>query len=209
MGGVLVDLSTVYQRFSWRRRSFPFLLLSRRSGRVSSGGSFCRGELTAKSRLLLKKLFFLCCFCETAGFNRKQVDLGLLTQLVLLSILLHNFPLLFPLFIEHLFPLHPRPPAGGGFPLSGPFIAEVPRAAACFAEPSARPFAPLICEGGSAPPPVARCGVGGRGHLSGKSRPIPWLAQGLRLLFHTRSQISLQSAWDMTQSHDPSMKVLL
>lgn len=96
MGGVLVDLSTVYQGFSWRRRSFPFLLLSRRNGRVSSGGSFCRGELTAKSRLLLKKLFFLCCFCETAGFNRKQVDLGLLTQLVLLSILLHNFPLLFP-----------------------------------------------------------------------------------------------------------------
>lgn len=161
MGGVLVDLSTVYQGFSWRRRSFPFLLLSRRNGRVSSGGSSCRGELTAESRLLLKKLFFLCCFCETAGFNRKQVDLGLLTQLVLLSILLHNFPLLFPLFIEHLFPLHPRPPAGGGFPLSGPFIAEVPRAAACFAEPSARPFAPLICEGGSAPPPVARCGVGG------------------------------------------------
>lgn len=111
MGGVLVDLSTVYQGFSWRRRSFPFLLLSRRNGRVSSGGSSCRGELTAKSRLLLKKLFFLCCFCETAGFNRKQVDLGLLTQLVLLSILLHNFPLLFPLFIEHLFPLHPRPSA--------------------------------------------------------------------------------------------------
>lgn len=161
MGGVLVDLSTVYQGFSWRRRSFPFLLLSRSSGRVSSGGSSCRGELTARSRLLLKKLFFLCCFCETAGFNRKQVDLGLLTQLVLLSILLHNFPLLFPLFIEHLFPLHPRPSAGGGFPLSGPFIAEVPRATACFAEPSARPFAPLICEGGSAPPPVARCGVGG------------------------------------------------
>lgn len=111
MGGVLVDLSTVYQGFSWRRRSFPFLLLSRRNGRVSSGGSSCRGELTAKSRLLLKKLFFLCCFCETAGFNREQVDLGLLTQLVLLSILLHNFPLLFPLFIEHLFPLHPRPSA--------------------------------------------------------------------------------------------------
>lgn len=109
MGGVLVDLSTVYQGFSWRRRSFPFLLLSRRNGRVSSGGSSCRGELTAKSRLLLKKLFFLCCFCETAGFNRKQVGLRLLTQLVLLSILLHNFPLLFPLFIEHLFPLHPRP----------------------------------------------------------------------------------------------------